>query len=120
MLWIQARHVSSLGWPAGAMVRLFLAASLMALCAYGIGVAIPGTRGLIAAILLGVPAYLMLVKLLHGLESEDFMRLSLIGRILPAALSRPYRAIIGFILSTGTGTLKSSVSSAPDVSTERY
>jgi O-antigen/teichoic acid export membrane protein len=97
-LWIQARRICTFGWPARAMVRLFSAALIMALCAYVIGTVIPDVRGLVAAIFFGVPAYVMLVKMFQGLESEDSIRLGLIGKILPGALIRPYLAIIAFVI----------------------
>jgi O-antigen/teichoic acid export membrane protein len=105
VLWIQARRICTYDWPTRAMVRLFAAALIMAFCAYGIGRAISGVRGLAVAIVFGVLAYTILVKLFRGLESEDSTRLGLIGKILPGALSRPYLAIIAFVIPANAALL---------------
>jgi O-antigen/teichoic acid export membrane protein len=95
--WIQTRRVCVFSWPTRAMLRLFAAALLMAGAAYAIGRNLPGIGGLITAIALGIPLYLLFVKLFQGLDNTDLMRLSLIGDTLPAGVRRPYLALIAFV-----------------------
>ncbi len=95
-LWWQARRSFRFGFPVWTAVRLSIAALVMASLAYSIVRHVPGLAGLVAAVLAAVVSYIVLVKLLRGLQSSDRERLAPLGARLPAPLRRMYRAVVDF------------------------
>ena len=71
----------------------------MALIAFCLGRLIPGLTGLILAVITSIPVYLLLVKVVHGLEPADNARLSLIGNRLPGFVRGAYLTTIAFATS---------------------
>jgi hypothetical protein len=69
----------------------------MAAVAFALVRTIHGLPGLIAAIAVAAPVYVLLVKLFHGLEASDRLRLSPLGSWLPGPLRRAYSATIEFV-----------------------
>lgn len=94
--WRQARRFYDFSFPVSAAVRLGVAACMMAAAAYGIGRAVPGLVGVALAVLTAIPLYVVVVKLVGGLEASDRMRLAPIGRRLPVPLRDAYLAAIAF------------------------
>jgi len=56
-----------------------------------------GLPGLVLAVAVSTPLYILLVKLFHGLEASDRERLSMVGSRLPGPLRRAYSATIAFV-----------------------
>jgi hypothetical protein len=74
----------------------------MAAVAWSIDHAVHGLPGLILAIAVAVPTYLVLVKLFRGLEPYDRTRLAPIGDRLPGPARRLYLATIAFVTPAST------------------
>ena len=96
-VWQAARRAYTFSLPVGATVRLFFAGAIMAALAFAVGRAIPGVAGLITAVLTAIPVYILLVKLLHGLEPSDRQRLAPLANRLPNPIRRAYLAAIAFV-----------------------
>jgi len=101
-IWMQARRYYTFGLPLGTTVRLLLAATIMSLTAFAIGHTIHGLPGLILAVATAVPLYVLLVKLFHGLEASDRLRLSPLGNRMPGPFRRAYSATIAFVTPAST------------------
>jgi O-antigen/teichoic acid export membrane protein len=98
VLWIQARRICVFGWPTKAMTRLLAAAILMASVAYAISKSSPGVGGMVVALAVATPMYVLLLRLFRGLAGADLPRLSLVANGLPPGVRRPYLATLGFII----------------------
>lgn len=96
-IWLQTRRLYTFSFPILSALRLTLAAALMAAVAYLISHRIPGLPGLLLAVLAAAPTYLLLVKLLHGLEPSDRTRLTPIAERLPARARRAYLVTLAFV-----------------------
>ncbi len=97
LVWQQASALFHYSFPTATALRLFFAGIVMAAIAFFIDRSIPGWYGVVAAIAAAVPTYLLLVKLLQGLDSSDRERLTPIGDRLPANLKRAYVAAVTFV-----------------------
>ena len=95
-IWIQARRFYRFSLPASTM-RLFVAASAMAASAYVIARHLNGKLALALPIAAAIPIYVLLVKLLHGLDASDRVRLQPIGNRLPAPFRRAFDATLAFV-----------------------
>ncbi|MDP9040157.1 MAG: polysaccharide biosynthesis C-terminal domain-containing protein [Acidobacteriota bacterium] len=100
-IWLQAQGAYRFSLPKRAASRLLAAGLGMAGVAFLISRNLAGLPGLVAAVLAAIPCYILLVKLLHGLEPSDRARLLPIGRRLPGAIGGAYAAIIGFVVPGG-------------------
>ena len=98
-IWKQSRSYYNFSFPVHVAAQLALAGSVMALIAFCLGRLIPGLTGLILAVITSIPVYLLLVKVVHGLEPADNARLSLIGNRLPGFIRRAYLTTIAFATS---------------------
>ena len=96
-VWRQAQRSYDFEFPVGAALRLLLAGSIMSAIAYAVVRSVPRLPGLVAAVLFAVPAYILLVKLMHGLEFSDRLRLTAIGDRLPGPMRRAFQATIVFV-----------------------
>ena len=96
-IWEVARRVYTFSFPIQAAIRISAAAAIMAGIAFSIDSAIPGSPGLILAIVAAIPTYLVLLKVFHGLTFSDRERLAPIGNHFPPPLRRAYLAAIEFI-----------------------
>ena len=95
-LWHQSRRFYQFSFPVAVAVRLGLASTLMAGLAWFLGRSIPGLPGLVAAVGVAIPAYVVLVKVFNGLNASDRLRLAPIGRKLPGPFRSAYMAAIEF------------------------
>jgi O-antigen/teichoic acid export membrane protein len=95
-IWRQASRAYVFHFPVASAIRLFLAASMMALIARGMVMAISGAIGLTAAILAAIPAYILGVRWFRGLEVEDATRLAAIAPRLPNAFRPAYVALVNY------------------------
>jgi O-antigen/teichoic acid export membrane protein len=95
-IWRQARQTYNFGFPIASAVRLSIAASIMAVLAWGIAHAVPNPVGLVAAIVCAAPTYVVLVRLLRGLEPSDRGRLTMVAEGFPSILRKAYLAAIDF------------------------
>jgi hypothetical protein len=68
----------------------------MAAVAFVLVRTIHGMPGLIAAVGVSAPVYVLLVKLFHGLDASDRVRLNPLGERLPGPLRRAYSATVAF------------------------
>jgi O-antigen/teichoic acid export membrane protein len=96
-VWQQARRFYKFSFPIQAGIRISLAGLLMAAVAFFIGRWFPGLPGLIAGVAAAIPTYIIGVKLLHGLDPSDRLRLTPIGNRLPGPMRRTYAATIAFV-----------------------
>ena len=96
-VWVLARQVYRFGLPFKAALRLLFSASLMALLAYLVGREIPGMLGFWTAVLTAIPVYVILVKLTHGLDPSDRVRLEPLALRFPQKLRRAYLATVAFV-----------------------
>jgi O-antigen/teichoic acid export membrane protein len=96
-LWMEARRYYTFSFPVRAAGRLLLAGSIMAAIAFALVRTVHGLPGLIAAISVSPPLYVLLVKVFHGLEASDRVRLNPLGSRLPGPLRRAYFATIAFV-----------------------
>jgi len=110
-LWMAAQREFKFSLPKLAAVRILLAGLIMAATAFAIVRTVPpdlfvgpgklqGLAGLVLAILVAAPLYVLLVKLFHGLEPSDRQRLRPIGNRLPGLFRRAYFATIAFVTPT--------------------
>jgi O-antigen/teichoic acid export membrane protein len=97
VVWQQARRFYNFSFPIQSAIRLFAAGSIMAAVAFFICRSVPGLLGIIAAIAAAIPIYLLLVKLFHGLDFSDRVRLMPIGNRLPGSMRRLYTATVAFV-----------------------
>jgi O-antigen/teichoic acid export membrane protein len=96
-LWMEARRYYTFSFPRQAAARLLLAGSIMAAVALALVRTVHGLPGLVLAVAVSTPLYILLVKLFHGLEASDRERLSMVGSRLPGPLRRAYSATIAFV-----------------------
>jgi peptidoglycan biosynthesis protein MviN/MurJ (putative lipid II flippase) len=96
-IWMQARRFYRFGLPLGPTLRLFAAAGVMAAAAYEVAHHLHGKTALVASISVAIPLYILLVKLFHGLEASDRVRLSPIGNRLPGPFRRAFTATLDFL-----------------------
>jgi O-antigen/teichoic acid export membrane protein len=96
VIWIQARRFYNFSLPAST-IRLFVAALVMAASAFFIARELHGKLALALPILVAIPIYVLLVKLLHGLDASDRVRLKPIGNRLPAPFRRAFDATLAFV-----------------------
>lgn len=101
-VWIVAQREYPFKLPRMIAVRLGFAGLAMAGVAYEISSALPGAKGLILAGLTSAAMYVLLVKLVHGLDPSDGERLSPIGNRLPRPLRRAFAATISFVVPAAT------------------
>jgi O-antigen/teichoic acid export membrane protein len=97
LIWITAQRYYAFRLPTAAVVRLTLAGGVMALAAYGIVVAIPGFPGLGIAIVSSVPVYVLMVKLIGGLDALDEARMAAIGERFPPPLRKAWLGTVSFV-----------------------
>lgn len=102
VVWQQARRFFNFSFPIVSAIRMSAAALIMAAVAWSIDHAVHGLPGLILAIAVAVPTYLVLVKLFRGLEPYDRTRLAPIGDRLPGPARRLYLATIAFVTPAST------------------
>jgi O-antigen/teichoic acid export membrane protein len=96
-IWKQAQRFYDFSFPIGSMFRFAVAGCAMAAGAYWVGRVVPGLPGLILAVLSAAPVYVLLVRLVHGLEPEDRARLALISNRLPGSLRGGFEKVTVFI-----------------------
>jgi O-antigen/teichoic acid export membrane protein len=96
VIWIQARRFYNFSFPAWTAIRLLAAGLGMAAVAWFVVRSLPGIAGLIAAVLSAAVVYILLVKLLRGLDSSDRDLLAPIGNRLPTPLRRAFLAVLTF------------------------
>ena len=94
--WYTARQSFRFGFPSAAALRLALAGTIMALLAFELGRALPGVTGLLAALLISGPVYVLLVRLFRALEPGDRERLAHVGARLPRRARRVFLAVTDF------------------------
>ena len=97
VIWQQARRFYNFSFPVASAIRISAAALIMAAIAWSIDHAVHGLPGLILAIAVAVPTYLLLIKLFRGLEPYDRTRLAPIGNNLPGPARRLYLATVEFV-----------------------
>ncbi len=97
VVWQAARRHYQFSLPIGSAFRLGSAGLLIALWAYAIVRAIPGAAGLIASIATSAVLYVVLVRLCHGLEPSDRVRLAPVGARLPGRLRSAWLATAAFV-----------------------
>ena len=95
-IWFQARRFYRFSLPAST-IRLFVAAVIMAAAAFALGNELRGKLALALPIAAAIPIYVLLVKLLRGLDASDRVRLQPIGNRLPAAFRRAFDATLEFV-----------------------
>jgi O-antigen/teichoic acid export membrane protein len=96
-VWQQARRFYNFSFPIQSAMRISFAGLIMAAMAFFIGREIHGLPGLIAAIATAIPTYIFGVKLFHGLDPSDRLRLTPLGNRLPGPARRAYTATIAFV-----------------------
>ena len=96
IIWWRARQSYQFHFPVNAALRLGLAGASMAAVSFWISTAIPGLRGIVLAVVVGAPVYILLVRLFGGLEPEDRRRMHMIGNRLPTAARGVFTSIIDF------------------------
>jgi O-antigen/teichoic acid export membrane protein len=102
VIWLQATRFYAFSFPMQSAIRLFFASSIMAVVAFFVSHAIPGLPGPIIAVLMAIPVYIVLLKLFHGLDSSDRIRLMPIGNRLPRPVRHAYLATLKFITPATT------------------
>jgi O-antigen/teichoic acid export membrane protein len=85
------------GVPAGALVRIVVAAALMGGAALVPIVTLGGGAGLAAAIVVGAAAYPLALRALHALMAEDLDRLRVLVERLPVPARSRGLALAGFL-----------------------
>ena len=81
-IWRQARRFYDFSFPLWNAVRLTAAGLVMGACAWYVVRRLPGLPGLVASVVSAGLIYVLLVKLLHGLDASDRERLAPIGNRL--------------------------------------
>jgi O-antigen/teichoic acid export membrane protein len=97
LIWQQARRFYDFRFPVGSALRLLTAGSITAALAWLVVRMLPGLHGLIVAVLAATLSYMLLVKLLGGLDVSDRQRLGPIAARLPGPAARVVAALIGFM-----------------------
>jgi O-antigen/teichoic acid export membrane protein len=95
-IWRQARRFYDFSFPVWNAVRLTTAGLVMGCGAWYVVRRLPGLPGLAASVAAAALIYLILVKLLHGLDASDRERLAPIGNRLPGPARRAYLALLAF------------------------
>ena len=95
-IWMQARQFFHFSLPASTL-RLFVAALAMAGVAFALAQKLHGKLALAIPIAAAIPVYVLLVKLLRGLDASDRVRLQPIGMRLPAPFRRAFDATLAFV-----------------------
>jgi O-antigen/teichoic acid export membrane protein len=101
-MWQAARRSYRFAFPVQSAVRLGLAGSIMAAIAYLAGRMLHGVPGLIVAIVIAAPIYIVLVRLFHGMEPSDRQRLASIGDRLPRPARKGFASLIAFTIPAGS------------------
>ena len=96
-MWMAAQRAYSFSLPKRTALRLFTAGLVMAAAAFAVTRTVHGLAGLVLGVGCAVPLYVLLVKLLHGLEPSDRVRLQPIAHRLPGPLGRLFDATITFV-----------------------
>ena len=96
-IWQQARRLQDFSFPVLTALRLFLAGGVMAALAWFLARSLPGSLGLITAILAAIPTYILMVRLVRGLEPSDRKRLEPIANRLPGPARKPFQQVIDFV-----------------------
>jgi O-antigen/teichoic acid export membrane protein len=94
---MEARRYYRFSFPGLVAARLLIAGLIMAGVAFALVRTVHGLPGLMAAIAISAPLYILLVRIFHGLEASDRSRLSPLGSRLPGPLRRAYFATIAFV-----------------------
>jgi O-antigen/teichoic acid export membrane protein len=95
-IWLQARRFYDFSFPLWNALRLTAAGLAMGAAAWFVVRHLPGLTGLVASVTVATMIYLVLVKLLHGLDASDRERLAPIGNRLPGPARRAYLAVLAF------------------------
>ena len=95
-IWVQARRLYVFHFPMLVALRLLVAGGVMAGVAFYISHAVAGLAGIVLAIAAAGPVYLLMVKLVRGLEGGDRTVLEPLGNRLPGPLRRLYQGAIVF------------------------
>lgn len=96
LIWMQAQRYFRFRLPRAVALRLMTAGILMAAVAFAMTKVLSGVLGLVIAIAVAAPVYVVLVRLFHGLEPADRERLQPIGTRLPGPLRRAFEAAVSF------------------------
>ncbi len=96
-IWVQAKREYTFALPRHSAVRILLAGLVMAAVAFPISQILKGRLGVSVAILVAVPVYIAMIKMVHGLEPSDRVRLSTIGGRLPGNLRGWFEATVTFM-----------------------
>ena len=107
--WHQTRKLYRFRFPFATAFRLAAAGTLMAATSYAICRLLPNPAGLVLAIAAGVPLYILLVRLFHGLEPSDRSRLARIGSRLPASVRTVYDRAIEFVTPSASAEANAPV-----------
>ena len=105
-IWFQARRYYSFKFPLEAAFRLLVAGTTMALLAHYIVGLLPKPWGLITAVISAGISYVIMVKVVHGLEPYDRNRLALLSERMPESLRRLYMSLVVFATPAKVSVLK--------------
>ena len=106
MIWMQARRYYTFKFPFEAAIRLLLAGTTMAIIAHYVVGLLPKPWGLIAAVISAAVSYIVMVKVMKGLEPADRNRLALMSEKMPGSLQRLYMSLVTFATPDKVSVLK--------------
>ena len=98
VIWQAAKRFYRFGLPIGTALRLFLSGACMSVIAWFIARSLPGIPGLVLAIAIAAVSYVFLVKLFHGLQPSDRIRLLPIGQRLPGPARGLFATALNFLI----------------------
>ena len=106
-IWFQARRYYTFSFPFAAAFRLLGAGTIMAFVAHYVVGLLPTPWGLMAAVLSAAVTYVVMVRVLTGLEPDDRNRLALMSEKMPESLQRTYMTLVRFATPNKVSVLNS-------------
>jgi O-antigen/teichoic acid export membrane protein len=86
LFWKAATNIYPLHIPTRAILRIATSSAVAALAAFGVARNFRPVLGLTAGIMVAVPVFVFMLRILRALESSDYVRLNLITKRLPVAV----------------------------------
>lgn len=97
LIWVMARRFFTFSLPWLEAAKLLFASGVMATLAWYLDRRIGGIAGLVLAVGSALPVYVLMVKMVGGLEASDRDRLAPVGNKLPSSLRGVYNATLAFL-----------------------
>jgi O-antigen/teichoic acid export membrane protein len=98
LIWMQAQRYFRFQLPRAAALRMMGAGLVMAAVAYVVSRNVPGIPGLLAGIVIAVPVFLVMLKLVRALDPSDAERLNVLANRVPGRLRGFANGAVAFIV----------------------